>query len=92
MGLVQNVVHWYKLNHGVGKQMVDNGAEHMVCPYCDAETPVFQSTYNSSGLPISFSVCLWCDGIIEYSGASLQPHEPYATARDLQTEDRRSKP
>lgn len=58
MGLVQNVVRWYKLNHGIGKQMLDNGAELMPGPYCEAETPVFQSTYDSSGLLILFSVCL----------------------------------
>lgn len=92
MGLVQNVVRWYKLTYGVGKQMVADGAELMSCPYCEAKTPVFQSAYNSAGLPISFSLCLWCDGFLEYSGASLQPHEPYATARDVQAEERHSKP
>ncbi len=92
MRIVQNVIRWYRLNHGVGKEMLESGAELMPCPYCEKETPVFQSTYNSAGLPILFSVCLWCDGFIEFSGASLEPHEPYATAHDPQTEERHSKP
>lgn len=92
MGIIQNVVRWYKLNLGVGKQMVNEGAALMSCPYCDEATPVFQSTYNSDGLPISFSVCLWCNGFIEYGRTSLQTHEPYATAQDSQTEERESKP
>lgn len=92
MEFIQNVVRWYKLNRGIGKRMLDQGAELMPCPYCESETPVFRSAYNSTGMPISFSVCLWCEGILEYSGASRRPHEPYATARDLQTGERRSKP
>lgn len=92
VGLIQKVVRWYRFNHGIGKQMLNQGAELLPCPHCGRETPVFRSVYDSAGMPISFSVCLWCDGFIEYSGASLQPHEPYATARDLQTEGQHSKP
>ncbi|ADB63351.1 hypothetical protein Htur_4550 (plasmid) [Haloterrigena turkmenica DSM 5511] len=84
MGLVQNVVRWYKLNHGVGKQMLDRGAELLSCPHCHEETPIFRSSYDSLGNPLSFSVCLWCDGLVEYSDGVSQPHAPYATARDLQ--------
>lgn len=92
MGLVHDAIKWYSFTRGVGKQMLDHGATLMPCPHCEKETPVFQSAYNSAGLPISFSVCRWCDGIIEHSGATRHPHEPYATAREIQTKGRRSKP
>jgi hypothetical protein len=92
MGLIHNAVRWYRFNHGDGKRMLDRGAELMRCPYCEEETPIYRSAYDSTGMPISFSVCLWCEGILEYSGASRHPHEPYATAREIRAERQRSKP
>lgn len=92
MKLIYRMVRWLKLNYGVGKTMCTNGAEVLSCPHCDHETPVYRSDYDSTGAPLSFSVCLWCDGLIEYGGATMDPHEPYASAKDLQTDHRRSKP
>ena len=91
MKLVETVKQWYSLTHGRGKRLLDQGAELMVCPFCEEETPIFQSEYNTAGMPVSFSVCLWCEGVIEYSEGAVAPHEPYATARDLQAEAGRSK-
>ena len=70
MGLVERVIRWYRFERGVGKRMLERDAERMPCPYCERETPVFRSTYDSSGLPTPSNVCLWCHGLIEYSGAS----------------------
>ena len=92
MEIVRQVIEWYRFNRGVGKRMLDDGAEPMPCPHCERETPVFRSSYDSTGDPTSFSVCCWCGGLIEYSGASRRPHEPYATAREIQAERRRPEP
>ncbi len=92
MSLIQYVVRWYRLNCGVGKQMLDQGAELRSCPHCTEETPVYRSGYDSLGNPISFSVCLWCDGLIEYSDGVSRPHAPYATTRDLQGDRPASRP
>lgn len=88
---LHRVVRWVKLNHGVGKEMRSHGAEILSCPHCDRDTPVFRTEYSSTGTPISFSVCLWCDGVIEYGPGAARPHEPYATARDIQADRRQSK-
>lgn len=88
MEIIHTMVRWYKFNYGVGREMRAQGAEVMPCPYCGHDTAVYQSDYDPTGDPISFSVCLWCEGFIEYSGATTRPHEPYATVRDLQTDVR----
>lgn len=84
MNPVRPLVRWYKLSHGVGKEMRDRGAELMACPHCGDDTPVYRSAYDSAGTPLSFTVCLWCEGLIEYSGPTDEAHEPYATIRDSQ--------
>lgn len=86
MGLFKKVVRWYKLNHGVGDTMLTAGAELRPCPHCAAETPVYRTTYDSSGNPVSFTVCLWCAGLIEYSGAVGHPHDPYASVQELRAD------
>lgn len=85
MSLIHAVRKWYKLNLGRGKAMCENGAEILSCPHCGDETPVYQTEYASDGTPISFSVCLWCQGSIEYGELSDQPHEPYLSAAEAQT-------
>lgn len=84
MEFVREAVRWYRLNRGVGKRMLSEGAELLPCPHCERKTPVYRSAYDATGDPISFSVCLWCMGLIEYSGVSRRPHEPYATAKEIQ--------
>lgn len=86
MGLITRVVRWYKLTYGVGDTMLSAGAELLPCPHCGAETPVYHTTYDATGDPVSFSVCLWCEGLIEYSTAVGHPHHPYATAQELRAE------
>lgn len=54
--------------------------------YCDRDTAVSHSTYYTRGEPTSFSVCLWCGGLIEYSRLVRRPHEPYESARTLRTQ------
>jgi hypothetical protein len=63
--------------------MVEAGATPMRCPHCDAETPIYASEYDTAGNPVSFTVCLWCGGIVEFSEMTEAPHEPYATTGDL---------
>jgi hypothetical protein len=92
MGLVHRVLRWYKLNYGVGNTMLAEGAELLACPHCETDTPIYRSAYDSAGDPVSFSVCLWCGGLIEYSDLSGRPHEPYVSARDLQLDQHRSRP
>ena len=92
MGILQTAIRWYRLNHGGGKRMLEHGAELLPCPHCETETPVFESTYDADGMPGSFSVCLWCDGLIEYDPAVARPHEPYVITDDSRTEEPRSKP
>lgn len=45
---------------------------------------VYGRTIDSVGRPLSVTVCLWYDGLIEYSGLTDEAHEPYATAQDIQ--------
>lgn len=92
MGLLHRMVRWYKFNYGIGNAMRSAGAELLPCPHCDTETPIYRSTYDSTGDPISFSICLWCDGFIEYSDTIGRPHEPYASVQEIQLDGRRSKP
>lgn len=92
MEFLREAIGWYRLNRGVGKRMRDDGAQPMPCPHCARETPVFRSSYDATGDPTSFSVCCWCRGLIEYGGSSSRPHAPYATAKEIQAEGRRSKP
>lgn len=85
MGLVHDLRKWYSLNWCQGKAMRENGAEILPCPHCGAETPVYQSDYGNDGWPMSFSVCLWCNGAIEYSELGSDPHEPYLSTKEAQT-------
>lgn len=85
MELVHDIRKWYMLNWGRGKKMRENGAEMLPCPHCREETPVYQSKYGSDGRPVSFSVCLWCYGMIEHSKLRTAPHEPYLSANEAQT-------
>ncbi|MFB6130559.1 MAG: hypothetical protein ABEJ28_07040 [Salinigranum sp.] len=57
--------------------MLAAGATPMCCPHCGAETPVYESDYDESGDPVSFSVCLWCDGLVEFDARTGEVHEPY---------------
>ncbi|WP_435196402.1 hypothetical protein [Natronomonas sp. EA1] len=92
MRFLHELIRWYKLNHGIGKAMCAAGAEIMACPHCGDGTPIYRSAYDSGGTPLSFTVCLWCEGFIEYSPTLGRPHEPYASARDVRLERRQSKP
>lgn len=85
MRVIHSVRRWYKLNHGRGKEMRENGAEILSCPHCEDDTPVYQTEYGSDGTPVSFSVCIWCEGPIEYGELSEQPHEPYLSVAEAQT-------
>ena len=85
MGLLHTVVRWYKLNRGRGKEMRARGAILATCPHCDHDTPVFRTEYDSHGHPLSFSVCVWCTGYIEYDGTTATAHEPYATIQEIQS-------
>jgi hypothetical protein len=84
MGTIHNVVRWYKLAWGRGRQMRQRGAIVETCPHCEKDTPVFRTEYDSRGNPLSFVVCVWCDGFIEYDGKTATVREPYA-ARDGNT-------
>jgi len=46
--------------------MRERGATVVQCPRCGNETPVYETSYDASGEPLSFSVCLWCSGYVEY--------------------------
>ncbi|MDY6817184.1 MAG: hypothetical protein SVG88_00875 [Halobacteriales archaeon] len=70
---------WYRLNWGMGKQMRQAGATIRQCPHCQEPTPVFESEYDTDDDPITFTVCLWCDGLIEYRPDVSQPYPPYAS-------------
>ena len=70
MGLIHKAVRWYKLNRGRGREMRTRGAIVATCPHCHNDTPVFQTEYDLQGNPLSFSVCVWCEGYIEYDGAN----------------------
>jgi hypothetical protein len=85
MGLIHRAVRWYKLNLGRGKEMRTQGAIVASCPHCGNDTPVFHTEYDSHGDPLSFSVCVWCAGYIEYDGTTATAHEPYATIQEIQT-------
>jgi hypothetical protein len=84
MLLIHRLRQWYIFQYGRGKTMRDHGATLLPCPHCGNETPVYHSSYDTAGNPIDFSVCLWCEGLIEYSGMTTDPHEPYASAKDVQ--------
>lgn len=77
MRVFHKLIHWYRLNHGIGEKMRDKGAVLMPCPHCEAKTYVYRSQYDETGMPISFSICLWCEGVIEYGGLDIFPTEPY---------------
>ena len=84
MGLIHKAVRWYKLNRGRGNEMRTQGALVASCPHCENDTPVFLTEYDSHGNPLSFSVCVWCEGYIEYDGTTATAHEPYATIKEIQ--------
>lgn len=85
MRVIHAVRKWYKLNLGRGRAMRRNGAVIRSCPHCEEATPVYRTEYGSGGAPVSFSICLWCDGPIEFGDPSDQPHEPYLSATEAQT-------
>lgn len=84
MRVIHSARKWFKLNLGRGKAMCENGADVRSCPYCENDTPVYRTEYGSDGTPVSFSVCVWCQGLIEYGELSDEPHEPYLSAADAQ--------
>lgn len=90
MGIIHALIRWYRLNHGIGKAMDENGAELVSCPYCGNETYVYRSQYNDIEMPTVFSVCLWCDGIIESGKRNKYPSEPFGS-RERRAERGRSK-
>lgn len=67
--------------------MREHGANVMACPHCGHDTPVFESEYDRARNPISFTVCLWCDGYIEWNGCSETPHVPYEQVTEVQTNE-----
>lgn len=84
MGILHKAIRWYKLNRSRGKEMRMQGAVVATCPHCRNDTPVFHTEYNSYGTPLSFSVCVWCEGFIEYDGTTATAHEPYTTIKEIQ--------
>jgi len=84
MEIVHKVLRWYRLNRGRGKEMRAQGATIAPCPHCENDTPVFHTEYDSRGNRLSFSVCVWCEGYIEYDGTTATAHEPYVTIREIQ--------
>ncbi|WP_225333624.1 hypothetical protein [Halomicrobium urmianum] len=85
MGLLHTLRKWYALRLGSGREMRENGATLHPCPHCERETPVFETEYDRDGRPVSFTVCLWCRGLIEYGELSAEPHEPFLSAGEAQT-------
>lgn len=84
MGIIHEVLRWYKLKRGRGREMRASGAVVATCPHCERDTPVFATEYDTHGDPLSFSVCVWCEGFIEYDGTTATAHEPYATLEEIQ--------
>lgn len=80
MGFVYAFRRWRKLNRGHGRAMRDAGAAVMACPHCGNDTPIYRSEYDADRRALSFSVCVWCEGYIEYDGTT--PRTPYATEHD----------
>jgi len=85
VGLLHTLRKWYALRLGSGREMRENGATLHPCPHCERETPVFETQYGRDGRPVTFTVCLWCQGLIEYSELSTEPHEPFLSAGEAQT-------
>ena len=56
--------------------MREKGATIRACPHCHQRTPIYRSKYTTAGEPLTFTVCLWCDGLIEYPRAN-SPQKPY---------------
>ena len=83
MQFIHRLKRWYSFNRGRGREMLAAGATPRQCPHCGVETPVYRSSYDRTGSPVSFSVCLWCDGFIELDDLSNEPREPYATPTEL---------
>jgi len=83
MGIIHRLVRWVKLTRGVGREMRERGATVQPCPHCGNDTPVYRSAENDAGEPTSFSVCLWCEGLIEYGSIALAPHHPYASTEEI---------
>ncbi|MFT4889506.1 MAG: hypothetical protein ACI9YT_000415 [Halobacteriales archaeon] len=81
--MLHKLISWYKFSHGRGKEMLENGASLEPCPHCGKDTPVYRSTYSSRGEPLSFSVCVWCESLIEYNTTALKPHHPFATPAEI---------
>ena len=79
---IHRLKRWYSFNYGRAKEMVEAGATPMRCPHCDAETPLYVTEYDAAGEPVSFTVCLWCDGFVEFDEAADAPREPYAAGGD----------
>jgi hypothetical protein len=76
MRILHTFRRWYRLHRGQAKQMRNRGAVVRSCPHCCQRTPVYHSKYTSVGEPLTFTVCLWCDGLIEYQRAN-SPQKPY---------------
>lgn len=67
--------------------MRKHGAEVMACPHCGRGTPVFRSDYDRTGTPLSFTVCLWCEGYLEWNGYTGKAHKPYTGLKRVRTND-----
>ena len=79
---IHRLKRWYSFKYGRARAMIEAGASPMPCPHCDAETPLYPSQYDGAGSPVSFTVCLWCEGFVEFDGEAQVPHEPYAAVDD----------
>jgi hypothetical protein len=83
MGVVDRLRRWYVLTFGRGKRMLEHGAEVEPCPHCGDETPVYRSSYDRWLDPVTFSVCLWCDGLIEYDDRAVSPRPPFTSPGEV---------
>lgn len=79
---IHRLKRWYSFNYGRARAMVEAGATPMRCPHCDEETPLYASEYGGSGDPLTFTVCLWCEGFVEFDEEARTTHEPYAGGGD----------
>lgn len=55
--LIKKISRWWKMNVGIGKTMLDHGADMTECPHCGERTPAYSSAGSSSD-------CLFCGGSI----------------------------
>lgn len=83
--LLRRLRNWWSLRYGRARRMCKHGAVPKPCPHCDRTTPVYRTANAVTGEPTAFSVCLWCDGLIEYGDAQERPREPYTAAQEIST-------